>query len=193
MAWQASAKDAQSAEIRAAEQKEAAERCEAYVAVGIAPSPEDILLAGGKWSNQYVQARLQEYKRKNTKDSGGGGTPKATITTYQGLYDAGYRNADEAYMYLTSKAVGYSNDEALNIIESYAEWLDDKAERARVDNARVDNKGKSYSYVWGKVRDMHDAGATYQEVIDFMAPYTAGGTLTKSGLDYILSQLRWTD
>lgn len=172
----------------AAQQKAAAERCEAYVSVGIPPKAEDALAAG--WDQDYINARIADYKRKNTKTTGsGGGTPKAESDVYQKLYGAGYRTEGEAYAALLAK--GYTATEASNLRDYYMDWLADKKEQEEADRARVDNKGKSYSYVWGKVRDMHDAGATYQEVIDFMSPYFKNGSLTQSGLDYIIEQFGW--
>jgi hypothetical protein len=191
-AWNTTYQDS----VTAAQQKAAEERCEKYVAAGIAPDPEDARMAG--WSDRYINARLNDYKLKNTKTSSGGGTPKGTGAVYQKLYDAGYRTEGEAYAALL--ALGYTATEASELRDYYMDWLAGKkerdaelAEQARIDNAKVGDKGKSYSYVWGKVRDMHDRGATMDEVTAFMAPYFSNGSLTEQGMDYILKQLGWLE
>lgn len=133
-ATQAAYTSTQTSDATAKAQKAAADRCEQYVSVGLTPDPEDVKLAG--WSDRYVQARVEEYKRKNTKATDSGNNTK-TALTYQGLYDGGYRTAGDAYAYLISQ--GYTATEAQNIVDYYSEWLGSRTPEVDVE-ARWDGK-----------------------------------------------------
>lgn len=123
-----------------------------------------------------------------TAKSGGTRTSSAGGLDYEGLFQAAKASGNpKSWLSQKSNYQRYGFTSSSGLYNDYQAWVE--AYNATVNGkSDIKNYGSSYSTIWQRVRNMHDAGTSAKDIAAYLDRFN-NEQLTDAGMEYIFRSL----